>query len=1034
MYSVNPKTGKPIQILKTETVLTRTKRTLVWHSPTFQGDHSKWQRVAVIVTDHESLKTIHNPQIVYISPTINDKARDVWAEWLIRNANNALIITDNETLARLRFKQEYSSSLLLTNEVTTRYPYLEPLADSAPTEQWVLKIAQLMRFHVLITHTPMENFPNNPYTGTIQLIEKTANPESVLPQIYLIQQYFIPEKTKRIREIRNTLKQNIDCKSIDKIILLNEQIYSEIPQTDKIEQVVIGTRLTYYDVFKYAKDNLPKNSFVIFSNSDIYLDETINNIYNLDMDKKFLSLLRYDTFSNGDPPKLFGPRADSQDTWVFKTESIDFEPTLEDFGFNFGVPGCDNVINIVMFKKRFVVSNPALTIKTYHNQESQIRTYNRGDVIDKPMFLYVSPTAIQDYSPLNNFNDAKDKSWTKTPNTPFPCKIKYVHKDDSKALLANLSMKPEYNYSLDSDNLYNSQTGPDEDDLYILNDPKFVVPSGIISDFKNLYLGKNDIWKDEWTNAKTSVLTATVSVPSICAVHYPNTLTPQTWFSYYLSECLGIYNHTKSNPVCFIHPDPEVEILARMLDLMQKKSMTFIRHNPDIQCYSNKVYLLSPKKSSKPTLENISRLRELVPHIPTTQPHVVLISDSKHEVVNDDLVTKLVELFNKWDITILTNNSPYEKRFKSLMKADLVIAPSKSEWGALDWMWLMKSGSTVVELMEQLQPRGDHIHLAGASNINYVLLPIKPEPVLTQTQNLINSVTLVLKEQITVKAVKAVKTVEKPQEKPIITFPTGSALIGLHHHTGDTFREMVDIWKERNYCIVEPSETASYVWWGKVGDTLLYDRPTMRWLNTTSYKLALFGNSMPENPAPNQLPWSFWPRSPKQVELFAKRTPLKYSERTYSSIFIGKIENGVQMANRTKADWKSVIEKFYMPVDSTGGPYKYSQEEYLTMLCQSRFGLCLPGYGPKCNREIEYFATGTVPIITPGVDMVNYSVPPVKGIHYFSVEKPEEIPEIINKTTPEKWEEMSQQCRLWWKTYASAEGMFNLTKSLAKVD
>jgi hypothetical protein len=261
--------------------------------------------------------------------------------------------------------------------------------------------------------------------------------------------------------------------------------------------------------------------------------------------------------------------------------------------------------------------------------------------------------------------------------------------------------------------------------------------------------------------------------------------------------------------------------------------------------------------------------------------------------------------------------------------------------------------------------------------------------------------------------------------------PSGSALNGFHNHSGDTFREMVEIWEERKYCSVIRTEDTPYVWWGNIGDTLLYDRPTMRWLQTPSYKKILFGNTVPENLNANQSPWSFWPRSPRKIEEKAANQPLKWNQRPCSSIFIGRVENGVQLQNRTKEDWSKVIQHFYMPIDSTGGPYKYNQDEYLDLISKSRYGLCLPGYGPKCNRDIEYFATGTVPIIVPGVDMTNYAFPPIENIHYFAVEKPEEIPELIKNTSPERWALMSLQCHLWWCQFASAKGLFMLTKTLA---
>jgi hypothetical protein len=142
---------------------------------------------------------------------------------------------------------------------------------------------------------------------------------------------------------------------------------------------------------------------------------------------------------------------------------------------------------------------------------------------------------------------------------------------------------------------------------------------------------------------------------------------------------------------------------------------------------------------------------------------------------------------------------------------------------------------------------------------------------------------------------------------------------------------------------------------------------------------------------------------------------------------LGKVENGVQLAARTGADWKIGVEVFSMPIDSTGKPYPYSQTEYLEKLCGARFGLCLPGFGPKCNREIEYFACGVVPIVTPGVDMKGYLVAPREGIHYLTASTPEEVRRIVTDTSAEKWAALSAAGRDWWRKYASAEGLFRLT-------
>jgi hypothetical protein len=216
----------------------------------------------------------------------------------------------------------------------------------------------------------------------------------------------------------------------------------------------------------------------------------------------------------------------------------------------------------------------------------------------------------------------------------------------------------------------------------------------------------------------------------------------------------------------------------------------------------------------------------------------------------------------------------------------------------------------------------------------------------------------------------------------------------------------------------------------------LYDRPTLKWLDPAlKYDFGLFGNCTPpiSDVQQKNSVWSFWPRSPKKLEDFLQTYVIQtYEQRKTETIFLGKVENGVQMKNRTKCDWSQSIQKWSMPLDSTGKPYVYSQEEYLLELSNSRFGLALAGYGNKCNREIEYFALGVVPLCAPEVDMKFYLNPPVEGVHYLRVKGPEEIKDIVAKTSAEKWQEMSKAGLLWYAANASPEGMFRLTLEICK--
>ena len=249
------------------------------------------------------------------------------------------------------------------------------------------------------------------------------------------------------------------------------------------------------------------------------------------------------------------------------------------------------------------------------------------------------------------------------------------------------------------------------------------------------------------------------------------------------------------------------------------------------------------------------------------------------------------------------------------------------------------------------------------------------------------------------------------------------------NHAGDTFRELVTMWKQQNLCNVIEGDT-KHVWFNKIGDVLLYDRPTLEWLdkdNNLKYNKILFGNpEIPDKLKDKAYNWIFWGRRPAILEEMSKNI-LSYNERIIKSIFIGKIENAVQNKYRTIEDWDKYVEVYKMHLPNE--KYIYTQDEYLHLLKKSKFGLSIRGYGPKCNREIELMALGTVPIIDNNVNM-DYHNKPIENIHYFRINKPEEISKIINNCTKEQWTEMSNACIKWYNDNCSCIGSFNVTMDI----
>lgn len=200
-------------------------------------------------------------------------------------------------------------------------------------------------------------------------------------QITLITQFFNGSNNARRNELRTSLKVNTINPHIDKIILLNERIYTENElgvKSDKIQQVVIGKRLEYDDVFNYVREaNL--EGYIILANLDIFFDKDINILRRTGIanEKGMFCLTRFEYIA-GKPVSnspLFEHWGDSQDTWIWHTN---FTPTAKEqklFNFQLGIPGCDNSFMYHAQYCGYRIYNLPQLIKTYHYHTSNQRNY-----------------------------------------------------------------------------------------------------------------------------------------------------------------------------------------------------------------------------------------------------------------------------------------------------------------------------------------------------------------------------------------------------------------------------------------------------------------------------------------------------------------------------------------------------------------------------------------------------------------------------------------------------------------------------------
>jgi hypothetical protein len=240
------------------------------------------------------------------------------------------------------------------------------------------------------------------FSKVLEMTEKYTN-----ENINLIYQFYISNNQQRYKEIIKCLEFNVLNKFITKIYLLNERIYTmnELGigiDSDKIIQYDIQKRLTFKDFFKFMNEH-DINGYNILINSDIFLDDSINNLNYSDLskNKKMMALLRYE-YNNKDisKSKLFGPRFDSQDTWIIHSNYKIDNMYHKIFNFELGKPRCDNKMIYLMNILGYQVINDPYKIKTYHYHRENDRQYTITDKIQDPLGILIPyNTNITDYIP-----------------------------------------------------------------------------------------------------------------------------------------------------------------------------------------------------------------------------------------------------------------------------------------------------------------------------------------------------------------------------------------------------------------------------------------------------------------------------------------------------------------------------------------------------------------------------------------------------------------------------------------------------------
>jgi hypothetical protein len=212
----------------------------------------------------------------------------------------------------------------------------------------------------------------------------------------LLTEYYKSQNSERDKEYLTCINQNINNTSIKKVIIFISDDSELSIIHEKIQIVKDVKRPSFLDLFDYCNKNL-QDEICIISNTDIFFDDTLNNLKDFNFENQFISLTRWDLlfdgskwsirfydfpWNNGWTTAMF-----SQDSWLFKSP-IKTDNRLD---FLMGKPGCDNRISQIIHELGYNVSNPSKKIITKHLHQSNIRTYTHQETILGP-YLLIKPT------------------------------------------------------------------------------------------------------------------------------------------------------------------------------------------------------------------------------------------------------------------------------------------------------------------------------------------------------------------------------------------------------------------------------------------------------------------------------------------------------------------------------------------------------------------------------------------------------------------------------------------------------------------
>lgn len=237
------------------------------------------------------------------------------------------------------------------------------------------------------------------------------------------------------------------------------------------------------------------------------------------------------------------------------------------------------------------------------------------------------------------------------------------------------------------------------------------------------------------------------------------------------------------------------------------------------------------------------------------------------------------------------------------------------------------------------------------------------------------------------------------------------------------FRELSFLLNKNNEDLkVEYMDGTEHCWLQP--DILIYDKPTLEWCNSevASASLVLLGDCSKKKEGKelemlglNVRNMNYWSQHPLILERFIETN--KIEKREHKILYIGKL-NSIPNKRGTE-NWSNIINKNINNEHLDCG-------SCLKEIANSKFSFCVNNYQTKSMMMMDMMALGTVPIVTKNVDTYSYISELKEGEHYISAITYKQLKRKLKGIDDEKWREMSESCKTWYKNNIHSENYWNV--------